>query len=356
MVVIIENIPSNKQKARSNGGRGGTKKTSGGGSAGAGGGVGGNKKNGGVTKAVQKKIDAWWEKNYSALARQASVEESGLKEGSAKDAVKAYKQFLQVKREMQDWENKLLPCDLVVEMMDNHEECKDFDYQSDMKFICGHDFEGKNLVKFGENDDIDRARAKATFEAVQKRFGSEFNEKLWNTVLVDIADFTSKTMQFRFILQKSDPLESAFGAYTLARDPVEPLSNFQFLLYRTKEVIDPNVTAVELGLSYSDTIAALHTDETMIEIRKQGSSATVIFWAADKTETMTTELSKLVNDGEEDESDYVFMFKDKLIYGFDTPMALQMKHFDTIEAIPLQDYKYKRCICCNNADGHVVEG
>eukprot|EP00986_Skeletonema_menzelii_P000288 scaffold87_cov129-Skeletonema_menzelii.AAC.1 len=184
-----ENIASNKQKARSNGGRGGTKKTNGGGSAGAGGGVGNNKKNRGVTKAVQKKIDAWWEKNYNALVKQA-VKESGLKEGSAKDAVKAYKQFLQVKREMQDWENKLLPCDLVVEMMDNHEECKDFDYQSDMKFICGHDFEGKKLVKYGENDDIDRARAKATFEAVQKRFGSEFNENIWNTVLVDIDDFT----------------------------------------------------------------------------------------------------------------------------------------------------------------------
>ena len=315
------------------------------------------KKNGGITKAVQKKLDSWWTKNSDTLVKIA-VEEYHCVESTAKDAVKAYQQFLQVKREMQDWENKLLPCHRVIEMMEIHAGSDDFDYQSDMKFVCDRDFEGKDLVVYGKDDDIDRE--KATFEAVKESFRSDFNETLWNTAVVNFYDM-DRDMDCYYGISKSNPLESAFEKFTLDRDDSDlSLSDFQFLLRRTGEVVDPTDTALGLGLVYSDEIAVLPKDEIVLKVKEHGpdSSASSFYCSAGMTETMTTKLNDLVNDNEDEdeEADYIFMFKGKRIYGFETPMALQMKHFDVIDAIPSQDYKCERCVCCNNADRHVVEG
>ena len=178
MFVPIENTTSNQQNARSNVGKGGTKKKSCGGSAR---GEEAKKKIGGITKAAQKKIDAWWEQHSEILVKTA-VDEYRWEECRARDIVKAYQQFLIVKREMKDWENELIPCDKVAFMMEYHAHNEDFDYQSDMKFLCGHDFGGEQLLVCGKDDDFDRENA--TFDAVKKRFGSEFNEELWNTVRI----------------------------------------------------------------------------------------------------------------------------------------------------------------------------
>ena len=364
MFVPIENTTSKKQNERSNVGKGGTKKKSGGGSAG---GEEAKKKSGGITKAAQKAIDFWWEQHSDALVKTA-VDEYRWEEGSARDIVKAYQQFLIVKREMKDWENELIPCDKVATMMEHHELNQDFDYQSDMKILCGHDFGGKQLLVCGKDDDFDKE--KATFDAVKKRFGSEFNEELWNTVRIcifgvdrrikwDPASEDLDNSAFFVDRQKSDPLESAFEAYALSGDPVEPTTDFQFLLSRTKEVIDPNDTAAGLRLTSLDDIFALYTSETLIDVKvkKKDSSRSRLFYVADQKKPFSKVLKDLVKDDEEDETEYVFMFKGKLLYGFENPMSLQMKHFDTIDAIPSQDYKYQRCICCNNkADLHDVEG
>eukprot|EP00984_Skeletonema_dohrnii_P001398 scaffold446_cov133-Skeletonema_dohrnii-CCMP3373.AAC.9 len=357
-----ENAASKKQNARSNAGKGGTKKKSGGSSAG-GEGDNKNKKSGGITKAVQKRIDAWWEQHSLALVKK-TVEDCDCIEADARDIVKAYQQFLVVKREMKDWENELIPCDKVAAMMELHELHEDFDYQSDMQCLCDHDFGGNQLLVCGKDDDSDRE--KATFEAVKKRFGSEFNEELWNTVSICIVevdggikwDPASEDLNksgFFVDRQKSDPLQSAFEAYTLSGDPVEPTTDFQFLLSRTEEVIDPNDTASGLRLTYRDATFALYTSETFIEVKveKTDSSGPRLFYAAEQMATMSKALQDLVKDGEGDETEYVFMFKGKRLYGFETPMSLQMKHFDIIDAIPSQDYKYQRCICCNNAEGNV---
>ena len=285
------------------------------------------------------------------------MEEYHCVESTAKDAVKAYQQFLQVKREMQDWGNKLLPCHRVIEMLEIHVKSSDaFDFQSDMKFVCGHNFEGKSVVVCGKDDDIDRE--KATYKTVKERFGSDFNETLWNTTIVLFYDM-DRDMDCYYGISKSDPLELAFEKFALDRDDSDlSLSDFQFLLYRSKEALDPTDTALGLGLVYSDEIAVLPKDEIVLKVKEHGpdSSASSFYCSAGMTETMTTKLNDLVNDNEDEEADYIFMFKGKRIYGFETPMALQMKHFDVIDAIPSQDYKCERCVCCNNADRHVVEG
>ena len=360
-----ENASSNKQTSRSNGGRGGAKKKSSGGST-KGKGEDIEKKSGGVTKAVQKKIDAWWQRNSDALVK-ITAEQYYWVDFSA-DTVKAYKQFIQVKREMQDWENKLLPCLAVGSMIASHEKSKDFDYQADMKLLCGHDFGGEELIVCEKVGDYDREIA--TFEAVQKRFGSEFDENLWSTVAVSIAEVEGgmkwnlgdrTNACFAKSVQRSNTLESAFEAYALSGgdpDTVGPVSHlFRFLHLRTQEVLDPTDTALGLRFSsYSDVIFALCKNETLIEVKKRGSdsSAFHLFLAANQTETMSKALNDLVND-DGDETDYVYMYKGRRLYSFETPMALQMKHFDIIDAIPLQDYKYKRCTCCNNVhdEGHL---
>jgi len=167
------------------------------------------------------------------------VDEYRWEEGRARDIVKAYQQFLIVKREMNDWENELIPCDKVAFMMEYHAHNEDFDYESDMKCLCGHDFGGEPLLVCGKDDDFDRENA--TFDAVEKRFGSEFNEELWNTVRIcffgvdrrikwdsDSASEDLDNSAFFVDRQKSDPLESAFEAYALSVSGalVEPLTDF----------------------------------------------------------------------------------------------------------------------------------
>lgn len=363
MLLSVENASSNKQNSRSNGGRGGAKKKSGGGVSTKGKGED-DKKSAGVTKAVQKKIDAWWEQNSDALIKR-TVEESGWEEVDA-NTVKAYKQFLQVKREMQDWENKLLPCTPVVLMIEAHELSDD--YQADMKLLCGHDFGGKELIVCEKEDDYDRE--KATFEAVKRTFGSEFDEKLWNITSVSILGVGDDGIKWEprsthptsivQLIQRSNPLVSAFEEYVNANsgDPVDPetIASATFLNYRTHEVINPNDTALGLRWApFTDVMFGLCNDEILIEVKKRGSDSSPfhLFCAANQTEPMTKALNDLVND-DGDETDYVYMFKGKRLYGFETPMSLQMKHFDIIDAIPVQDFKYKRCVCCNNADRHNV--
>lgn len=240
-----------------------------------------------------------------------------------------------------------------------------------MKLVCGHDFEGGKLVVYGKDDDVDRE--KITFEAVQRRFGPDFNEKLWSTLGIDMLlvdgglKLNPNNGGLEVYVQKSTPLESAFEDFFkdfLQDNPEHSLSDLQFLLLRTQEVIDPSLdTALGLGLVYTDIILILHKADTLIEFKKKGadsdSSATRLVCGAEKKKTMSKALKDLVKDDEGDESEYVFMFKDRRLYGFETPMSLQMKHFDTIEAIPAKDYakehKCQRCICCNNTD-HEVEG
>lgn len=358
-----------KSGGGSNAGGEGNKKKSGGGSNDEG---DDNKKNGGISKAVLKKIDTWWETNSDALVKEA-VEKYKWDEVVAKDTVKAYHQYLIVKREMKDWNNQLIPCERVITIMEQHEFNEDFDYHSDMKFLCGHDFAGEQLVVVGRDDDFDRE--KATFEAVRRRFGPEFNETLWNTldVLMIIVNggfkFNPKTSSewggeaVIVPVYKPARLESAFELID-QDDSKLILSAFQLLLLRTQEVIDPTSdTALGLGMVYTDLMLGLHKDETLIEVKKAvtgaDSSSTRLFCAAGTKMTMSKALKDLVKDDEEDESKYVFKFKGKRIFGFETPMSLHMKHFDTIEAISVNEYvkdhKYQRCICCNNKD-HNVEG
>ena len=124
--------------------------------------------------------------------------------------------------------------------------------------------------------------------------------------------------------QKSDPLETAFEEYNLSGDgEPEPLSDSQFLLSRTKEVIDPHDTAVGIGLTSLDAIFALYTYETLLEVKvkKKDSSGPLLFYAAEQMTTMSKALKDLVKDEEGDETEYVFEFKGKRLYGFETPMC-----------------------------------
>jgi hypothetical protein len=49
-------------------------------------------------------------------------------------------------------------------------------------------------------------------------------------------------------------------------------------------------------------------------------------------------------------SDSLCMFKGKRLYGFETPMSLQLKNFDCIEVIPKGNYKCENCVCCNRME------
>ena len=56
------------------------------------------------------------------------------------------------------------------------------DYESDMKLLCGHP------IHRSSDEDVDASvlatRELATIEAIQNRFGAEYEESIWNIISV----------------------------------------------------------------------------------------------------------------------------------------------------------------------------
>ena len=277
-------------------------------------------------------------------------------------------------------DNELAPCNFVGGMFVTHSESDD--YQKDMELLCGNF--GGDWELYNQKDYFNRQ--KRTVEKLKVRFGDEFDdkmEKVWRTVGINFlhiktsVKWKSDTALDRCISsEESNTFMSVFERYETEEEKRKQL---QFILGRTGEVINSSDAPLDLAMTVFDIVFQIETDEILLEVRKKSEdspddiqgkgsfslgddpdAAPRLLFAANKKKTMTKVLNDLVkDDDEEDESEYVFMFKGKRLYGFETPMSLQMAHLDIIDAIPLVDYmcKYKceRCICCNSS-AHDVEG
>ena len=331
---------------------------------------------GGISKAVEKKMNAWWDKNTNSLIEKMTKGEEGMpvlfNSETAQAVVKAYRQFLILVREMNMKDDRkkelrrLLPCNMIIEVIEHHQESEN--YQEDMKLLCGSNFGEDMLAIIDDTSDIFN-REITTFELVKQRFGADFDEKVWDSVLVSIVQVIGgvnlNSMNPGLIwTNRNEKLERALEAY--AKDEENGTADLNFLLLRTKEIVDTEVSAFDLSLTSEDVLLEIGKEEILLEAKNvnEDECEDRLFLSTNKKTMMTKELldlAKSKSEGGEEEcsenngsSDSLCMFKGKRLYGFETPMSLELKNFDCIEVIPKGKYKCENCVCCNRME-HDIE-
>ncbi len=329
---------------------------------------------GGSSKAVEKKMNAWWDKNNDSLVEKMTKGEEGMptlfNSETAQAAIKAYRQFLILVREMKEHRKKelrqLMPCSMLIEVIEHHRESAD--YQEDMKLLCGSNFGEDMLAIIDDTSDIFK-REITTFEIVKQRFGADFDEKVWDSVLVSIVQVIGgvnlNSMNPGLVwTNRKEPLETALEVY--AKDEENGTADLNFLLLRTKEMVNTEVSAFHLSLTSEDILIEIGKNDILLEAKNvnEDECEDRLFLSANKKMPMTKELLDLARSKSEgtDESgkegcsknngtsDSLCMFKGKRLYGFETPMSLQLKNFDCIEVIPKGNYKCENCVCCNRME------
>jgi hypothetical protein len=330
---------------------------------------------GGISKAVEKKMNAWWDKNTDSLVEKMTKGEGGMpalfNSETAQAAIKAYRQFLILVREMKDDRKKelrqLMPCSMLIEVIEYHRESAH--YQEDMKLLCGSNF-GKDMLAIIDDTSDLFNREITTFETVKQRFGADFDEKVWGSVLVSIVQVIGgvnlNSMNPGLVWTKrNEPLVTALEVY--AKDEENGTADLNFLLLRTKEIVNTEVSsAFDLSLTSEDILLEIGKNDILLEAKNvnEDESEDRLFLSTDRKTMMTKELLDLAKSKSEgtDESDKegcsenkgssnsLCMFKGKRLYGFETPMSLQLKNFDCIEVIPKGNYKCENCVCCNRME------
>lgn len=329
---------------------------------------------GGISKAVEKKINAWFDKNTNSFVEKMTKGEEGMptlfNSETAQSAIKAYRQFLILVREMKDRKCKelrqLMPCCMVIEVMEIHRESTD--YQEDMKLLCGSNF-GKDMLAIIDDTSDLFFRELTTFEIVKQRFEDDFNEKVWGSVLVSIVQVIGgvnlNSMNPGLIwTDRNEPLSSALEVY--AKDEENGTADLKFLLLRTKKVVNTDFSAFDLSLTSEDILLEIGKNDILLEAKNvnEDESEDRLFLSTDRKTMMTNELQDLAKSkgegtdksgkeecSENNGSSYsLCMFNAKRLYGFETPMSLELKNFDCVEVIPKENYKCENCICCNRME------
>ncbi|KAL9188795.1 hypothetical protein ACHAXT_007173 [Thalassiosira profunda] len=331
--------------------------------------VAGRSKRGGTTSTQRdEEIDAWWQidslksidSTENALLTGASrVVKAFLEDdyiawfckadGKTPDelfqtaaVVKAYRQFIDVKNQRNDWDaNKLSPCILVEIMWKAHSQLPA--YASDMKLLCGR------AVQFVDDEDIDddeageeAARVQATVDAIQARCGS-VDERVWNACSVSM-----------------DRLDICNGeVYCYLRDKTTP---FATILEQWAKVDGVNVDDYkyfygERELKESDTIGSLGSTDIDIDgIPKAQNTPTYVRLVVGdsdcncsvlKTTPLAGPMKEYANDCGVDRASLVFLWNEQKLYGFETAVQLGMGRFAIIKVLQADSAKNPRCICCN---------
>ena len=130
----------------------------------------------------------------------------------------SYRHFLLLKKEMKDWEaTKLVPCWPVAEMWYQHSQMEDYDY--DMRNLLGHVVNRTSSVVLG--DEERRMLGVATRNALKSRFGSSYDEELWETIQVCIVDQLGEEEIIE--VNKREPLLPRFDQYARDKENCEGL-------------------------------------------------------------------------------------------------------------------------------------
>ena len=227
----------------------------------------------------------WWKLH---VEKAASLVERCTKQynwdtADTTNILTSYRHFLLLKKEMKDWEaTKLVPCWPVAEMWYQHSQMEDYDY--DMRNLLGHVVNRTSSVVLG--DEERRMLDVATRNALKSRFGSLYDEELWETIQVCIVDQLGEEEIIE--VNKREPLLPRFDQYARDKENCEGgsncmcIENFQFVFdgksidlgkgKRSKSSNEEDfafeATPLSLGIMKDNArIEALHVDKVGVTIR-----------------------------------------------------------------------------------------
>lgn len=145
----------------------------------------------------EEKIEKWWEVNRKhdpALTRGATplVERCmrvlGWNEAYAKRTLRGYRQFMELKSVMNDWqETKLSPPIAIQQMWEQH-ILDNLNYTDDCFLLFGRVIGHDPDCALNERNTIDRV--KTTKIAFQARYGADLDPEVWDFGHPDISDMT----------------------------------------------------------------------------------------------------------------------------------------------------------------------
>lgn len=142
----------------------------------------------GATSATSKedKIEKWWEVNRKAdppLTRGATplVERCmrilGWKQGFAERALKGYRQFMELKSVMNDWQATKLTAPLAIQQMWEQHLLDNLNYTDDCFLLFGRVIGNDPDSTLNERATVDRI--KTTKIAFQARYGADLDPEVW---------------------------------------------------------------------------------------------------------------------------------------------------------------------------------
>ena len=230
----------------------------------------------------------WWKLHVEKAASlvERCTKQYNWDKADTTNILTSYRHFLLLKKEMKDWEaTKLVPCWPVAEMWYQHSQMEDYDY--DMRNLLGHVVNRTSSVVLG--DEERRMLGVATRNALKSRFGSSYDEELWETIQVCIVDQLGEEEIIE--VNKREPLLPRFDQYARDKENCEGgsncmcIENFQFVFdgksidlgkgKRSKssneEEIVLEATPLSLGIMKDNArIEAIHVDKVGVTIRSEG--------------------------------------------------------------------------------------
>lgn len=281
----------------------------------------------------------WWATNFekSAAIVKRCMNALNWDESSTKRVLQSYRHFLILKKEMQDWDAKVLyPAWPVDEMWKQHMLVDDFDF--DIANLCGHVLR-RRLIEDAEEKST---REETTREAIQNRFGSEYDEELWKTIKVRVYDQLDGAEEYKINVMQ--PLSTFFDLFAERKE--DRASDYEFLLFGEKigEGATPNSVGMKADESGVVMIEALHIKKVKIGVHYVNGH--IAHFLVEKTSMLSKNFEAFSLHDEEERASLVFTFNDTRIYGFESPATLGLNHCDVIDAVPAEKHSCATCVSC----------
>ncbi|KAL9186797.1 hypothetical protein ACHAXT_010517 [Thalassiosira profunda] len=289
----------------------------------------------------------WWAINVEKAAAliEKCMKEYGWDRAETKRILASYRHFLILKKEHEDWdESKLFPCWPVFSMWEEHRGMDD--YSTDMRDLLGH------VLSFGRRIAVEERQRliAATREALKERFGS-YDAELWDDISIDVqnqlGDIDTGDVNRR------TPLSNIMDAYCQELREVEDqyikmseedIEKLQFVF--NGKLIKRDDTCIRLGIEDGAEIRAIHPDKVAVTIRFSSGNKRLIL--ADMTTMISKAFEECDLDFGEERSKNVFLYGQRRVYGFESPLALEMNvRGNVIDVVDIESHKSENCMCCN---------
>mmetsp|Transcript_57500 Transcript_57500/g.66414 ORF Transcript_57500/g.66414 Transcript_57500/m.66414 type:complete len:293 (+) Transcript_57500:156-1034(+) len=193
-------------------------------------------------------------------------------EQKCRNVLKAYRQFLMLKKKFQDWDATILSPSGPVDQMWHQHLLDVTHYYHDTMLLCGHVI-GHNPD--GADDNASKARrTKTTRDALVEHFGSDYAKEMWLThaelrtqeentaaddndedpIILKVRDQIGEITSFK--MKRSSKISKLLDAYATVKNM--PKDDFRFLL-DGQRIEDEDLTIAQLEIDHLDRIDVMLT-------------------------------------------------------------------------------------------------